>query len=65
MWGVFLGPKRVLPVSLAVLDQPQIVHDRLDAQLKSTLPTEYDGRFVRKATTKDSADLSGRDKQLW
>ena len=58
------GPRRVLPVSLAALDQPQIVHDALDAQLKSPLPSEYDGRFVRRTTAKDPA-FAERDKQLW
>ena len=56
---------RVLPVSLAALDQPQIVRDALDAQLKSTLPAEYDGRFVRKTTAKDPVNFAQRDKQLW
>ena len=54
-----------MPVSLAALDQPQIVHDALDAQLKSPLPDEYDGRFVRRTTAKDPADFAERDKQLW
>ena len=63
--GAFLGPKRVLPVSLAALDQPQIVHDALDTQIKSTLPGEYDGRFIRKTIEKDPTDFANRDKQLW
>ena len=41
------------------------MHDALDAQLKSPLPAEYDGRFVRKTTAKDPADFTVRDKQLW
>ena len=63
--GVFLGPKRVLPVSLAAIEQAQIVHDALDAQLKSTLPGEYDGRFVRKTTVEDPSGFTDRDRQLW
>ena len=54
---VYLGPKRVLPISLAAFEQPQIVHEALDTQLKSTLSTEYDGRFVRKTTSKDPVDF--------
>lgn len=43
--GVTLGPRRVLPVSLLAVDAPEVVHDALDAQLRSTLPGEHDGRF--------------------
>ena len=63
--GFFLGPKRVLPVSLAALDQPQVMHDALDRQLKSSLPGEYDGRFVRKITNIDPVNFAARDRQLW
>ena len=63
--AVFLGPKRVLHLSLAALDQPQIVHHALDAQCKSTLPNEYDGRFVLKTTVKDPTDFVDRDRHFW
>ena len=62
---VFLGPERVLPVCLAALDQPRIMHDALDVQLKSALPAEYDGRFMRKTTAEGPAYFAERDKQLW
>jgi N-methylhydantoinase A/oxoprolinase/acetone carboxylase beta subunit len=45
--GVTLGPRRVLPVSLIAVDAPDVVHEALDAQLRSVTPGEYDGRFVR------------------
>ena len=45
--GVSLGPRRLLPVSLVAMDAPDIVHATLVSQLRSTLPGEHDGRFVR------------------
>lgn len=45
--GVTLGPRRVVPVSLIALDAPDVVHAALDAQMRSTVPGEHDGRFVR------------------
>ena len=50
--GVLLGPKRALPIILAAIEAPDLVHDALDRQLHTALPGEYDGRFVRR--------LSGR-----
>ena len=41
------------------------MRDALDAQVKCTLPAEYDGRFVRKTTAKDPVNFAERDKQLW
>lgn len=45
--GVFLGPRRVVPVSLMAIDAPDIVHDALDTQLRAAAPGEQDIRFVR------------------
>jgi len=45
--GVTLGPKRLLPVSLVAVDDPEVVHQALDAQLRNATPGEFDGRFVR------------------
>ena len=45
--GVTLGPRRVIPVSLIAKEAPDVVHGALDAQLRSALPSEHDGRFVR------------------
>lgn len=45
--GVFLGPRRVLPVSLIASEAPDVVHDVLDTQLHSPTPGEHDGRFAR------------------
>ncbi|MEY8826846.1 hydantoinase/oxoprolinase N-terminal domain-containing protein [Sedimentitalea sp. XS_ASV28] len=45
--GVFLGPRRVLPISLIAQEAPGIVHAALDDQLRNAVPGEHDGRFVR------------------
>lgn len=62
--GVTLGPKRLLPVSLIALDAPSVVHDALDAQLRSAVPGEYDGRFVRPVPGIDAGGLAERDMIL-
>ena len=63
--GVTLGPKRVLPVSLAALQERETVHAALDAQLKTKLPGDYDGRFVRRMPVHDEVCLAGRDAALF
>jgi N-methylhydantoinase A/oxoprolinase/acetone carboxylase beta subunit len=42
-----------------------VVHASLDAQLKRTLPGEYDGRFVRKMPVHDEVGLVERDAALF
>lgn len=46
--GVFLGPRRVLPVSLIASEAPEVVHTALDAQLRATTVGEHDTRFARR-----------------
>lgn len=46
--GVFLGPRRVLPVSLIASEAPEIVHAVLDEQLRATTVGEHDTRFARR-----------------
>ena len=46
--GVLLGPKRVLPISLAAIEAPDLVHDALDRQLHTARPSGYDMRYVRR-----------------
>ncbi len=46
--GVFLGPRRVLPVSLIATEAPEIVHAVLDEQLRATAVGEHDTRFARR-----------------
>ncbi|MGB7317907.1 MAG: hydantoinase/oxoprolinase family protein [Planktotalea sp.] len=62
--GVTLGPRRVVPVSLIALDAPEAVHAALDAQLRSTVPGDYDGRFVRAVKGLRSEGLSPREAVL-
>jgi N-methylhydantoinase A/oxoprolinase/acetone carboxylase beta subunit len=62
--GVTLGPKRLLPVSLVAVDAPGVVHDALDAQLRATLPGEFDGRFVRAVAGQTVEGLGPREAML-
>jgi len=62
--GVTLGPRRLLPMSLIALDAPEVVHDALDAQLRTAVPGEHDGRFVRAVAGVDAGGLSERDTAL-
>ncbi len=62
--GVTLGPKRLLPVALIAIDDPQIVHATLDAQLRTTTPGEFDGRFVRAVAGQTLEGLGPREETL-
>lgn len=62
--GVKLGPKRVLPLSLAARQYPAEVHDALDAQLKNSVPGDHDGRFVRRVRANSPSCLPSRDQAL-
>ncbi|MEX0307396.1 MAG: hydantoinase/oxoprolinase family protein [Ruegeria sp.] len=46
--GVFLGPRRVLPISLIAAEAPEVVHAALDEQLRATTVGEHDTRFARR-----------------
>jgi N-methylhydantoinase A/oxoprolinase/acetone carboxylase beta subunit len=59
--GVTLGPRRVVPVALIALDAPDVVHNALDAQLRSVTPNEYDGRFVRAVKGANGEGLNARE----
>ncbi len=41
-----LGPRRLMPVSLAARDFPDLVHQALDGWLALDAPGEHDGRFA-------------------
>ncbi|TMV05524.1 hydantoinase/oxoprolinase family protein [Ruegeria sediminis] len=45
--GVFLGPRRVLPVSLIAAEAGAVIHAALDEQLRATTVGEHDARFAR------------------
>ncbi|MCX7565992.1 hydantoinase/oxoprolinase family protein [Sulfitobacter sp. F26169L] len=62
--GVTLGPRRLLPVSLIATEAPEVVHAALDAQLRSTLPGEHDGRFVRGVSGQTAEGIGPREETL-
>ncbi len=62
--GVTLGPKRLLPVSLITMDAPDVVHNALDAQLRSATPSEHDGRFVRAVPGQTHEGIGAREIAL-
>lgn len=62
--GVHLGPGRVVPVSLLAGEAPGIVHAALDAQLRSTVPAEHDGRFLRAVAGQHAEGLGARETAL-
>lgn len=61
--GVTLGPRRVVPVSLMAQDDPAVLAE-LERQLRSIVPGEHDGRFVRAVPGQDAAGLSDRETAL-
>ena len=64
--SLFLGPQRVVPVSLTAQNWPDLVHDTLDRQLSSEVNMETDGRFVVPILRADRslAGLSEREAAL-
>ena len=62
--GVTLGPRRLLPISLVGHDAPDVVHAALDTQLRSAVPGEHDGRFVRAVPGIEAGGLSDREQAL-
>ncbi len=62
--GVTLGPRRVLPVSLVAVEAPEVVHEALDAQLRSTTPGEHDARFVRAVPGLRAEGLGPREAEV-
>ncbi|WP_170410636.1 hydantoinase/oxoprolinase N-terminal domain-containing protein [Ruegeria atlantica] len=62
--GVFLGPRRVLPVSLIAAEAPEIVHAVLDTQLRATTVGEHDTRFARRVQGINADGLGAREDAL-
>ena len=62
--GVWLGPRRVVPVSLIAQEARDVVHGALEAQLRATVPGEYDARFVRAVPGMVARGLGGREAAL-
>lgn len=51
-----LGPRRVVPVSLAAVDHPDIVHRALDRQLRRERANDHDAAFVLPVTEAGATD---------
>ena len=62
---IFLGPKRVIPVSLAASIEPDLIHQILDSQLKSETPNDFDARFIRGIKASTGLVLSDRDNKVY
>lgn len=62
--GVFLGPRRVLPVSLIASEAPDVVHAILDEQLRSTTVGEHDTRFARRVPGVRADGIGAREEAL-
>lgn len=59
--GVTLGPRRVVPISLIAFEAPDVVHRALDIQMRSSVPNEHDGRFVRRVVGLNADGLGDRE----
>ena len=59
--GLTLGPRRVLPVSLIALDDPELVIGTLEAQLRAVAPSEFDAKFIKRVDGVSADGLSERD----
>lgn len=62
--GIFLGPRRVLPVSLIASEAPDEVHTALDAQLRAPTVGEHDTRFARLVPGVHAEGLGARETAL-
>ncbi|NOD84575.1 MULTISPECIES: hydantoinase/oxoprolinase family protein [unclassified Ruegeria] len=62
--GVFLGPRRVLPVSLIASEAPDVVHSVLDEQLRATTVGEHDTRFARRVPGIHAEGVGAREESL-
>jgi N-methylhydantoinase A/oxoprolinase/acetone carboxylase beta subunit len=62
--GITLGPRRLLPVSLVAVDASDVVHDALDAQLRTATPGEFDARFVRAVAGQTHEGIDPREVTL-
>ncbi|MGO4915478.1 hydantoinase/oxoprolinase N-terminal domain-containing protein [Pseudogemmobacter sp. W21_MBD1_M6] len=61
---LFLGPRRVMPVSLCAQTWPDLVLGTLERQVASLMPGEYDGRFVVPIRRSDVSKAGLSDREL-
>ena len=59
--GVTLGPRRLVPISLIGVEAGAAITEELARQLRSPLPGDHDGRFVRALEGQDCGGLSPRE----
>ncbi len=62
---ISLGPKRVIPISLAAAIEPGSIHQTLDSQLKNETPNDFDARFIRRTRASTELVLSERDDKVY
>ena len=62
---ISLGPKRVIPISLAAAIEPDSIHQTLDRQLKNETPNDFDARFIRRTRASTEPVLSERDDKVY
>lgn len=58
---VTLGPRRLIPVSLIALEARDTVHATLDEQLRAVVPSDHDGRFLRRVAGVEAGGLDPRE----
>ena len=63
--GVTLGPRRLVPISLMATDASAVVHNTLDAQLRSAVPSAHDGRFLQAVPGVSLDGLGAREAALF
>ena len=61
--GVTLGPGRVVPLAMLGAEVPDIVAF-MDDQLRRPVPSEQDGRFVRRIMAQEPRGLSAREAEV-
>jgi N-methylhydantoinase A/oxoprolinase/acetone carboxylase beta subunit len=59
--AVYLGPRRLVPLSLLAAGSESVVRPVLEAQLRQDTISEYDGRFVRAVPGVEAGGLPDRD----
>jgi N-methylhydantoinase A/oxoprolinase/acetone carboxylase beta subunit len=59
-----IGPRRVIPVGLAAIDHPAMMHAALDRQLAAEPPSDLDGVFVLLPDEQSRSTLVGTERAI-
>ncbi len=62
--GLRLGPRRVMPISLAAQKHPQVIHGGLDRALAQDVPALDGGKFVLPVAQEMPAGLDARERAV-